>query len=61
MDIAKLSTSISMNKAQAGVDISMLKKIKDSMELQGEQLAQMNEAVPTAPPVNDGQALDIRI
>ncbi len=61
MDIAKLSTNLSTNKAQEGASISMLKKAKDMMEQQGAQLSEMLEAIPTAPAVNDGKSLDIRI
>lgn len=48
MDIAGLSTALSMSNLQSGWGMKMLDKTMDTANEQGAQLAQMIESVPTA-------------
>lgn len=48
MDIAGLSTAMSMSKVQTDWGMKMLSKTMDSANAQGSQLAQMIASVPTA-------------
>lgn len=48
MDIAGLSTAMSMSKVQTDWGMKMLSKAMDTANSQGSQLAQMIASVPTA-------------
>lgn len=48
MDIAGLSTAMSMSKAQTDWGMKMLAKAMDTADAQGSQIAQMIASVPTA-------------
>lgn len=48
MDIAGLSTAMSMSKVQTDWGMKMLDKTMDAANTQGSQLAQMIASVPTA-------------
>lgn len=48
MDIAGLSTALSMSNLQSGWGMKMLDKTMDTANEQGAQLAQMISSVPTA-------------
>lgn len=48
MDIAGLSTALSMSNLQSGWGMKMLDKTMDTANAQGEQLSQMIASVPTA-------------
>ncbi len=48
MDIAGLSTAMSMSKVQTDWGMKMLSKTMDAANTQGSQLAQMIASVPTA-------------
>lgn len=48
MDIAGLSTAMSMAKVQTDWGMKMLSKAMDTADSQGSQLAQMIASVPTA-------------
>lgn len=48
MDIAGLSTALSMSNLQSGWGMKMLDKTMDTANAQGMQLAQMISSVPTA-------------
>ena len=48
MDIAGLSTAMSMSKLQTDWGMKMLDKTMDTANAQGTQLAQMIASVPTA-------------
>lgn len=66
MDIAGLSTAMSMAKVQTDWGMKMLSKAMDTADTQGAQLAQMMASVPTAQmelSVNPhiGSQIDIRI
>lgn len=66
MDIAGLSTAMSMSKVQTDWGMKMLGKTMDAANTQGSQLAQMIASVPTAQmelSVNPGigSQFDIRV
>ncbi len=48
MDIADLSTALSMSNLQSGWGMKMLDKTMDTAKAQGAQLSQMIASVPTA-------------
>lgn len=66
MDIAGLSTAMSMSNLQTGWGMKMLDKAMDTAKVQGAQLSQMIASVPTAEmelSVNPyvGSQFDVRI
>lgn len=67
MDIAGLSTAMSMSKVQTDWGMKMLSKAMDTADLQGSQLAQMLASVPTAAQMelsvnpDIGSQFDVRI
>lgn len=59
MDIAQLSMDMSAYKADSAQGMLMLKKAKEQMQVQGENLVDMIESSTVQ--VNDGKSLDVHI
>lgn len=55
--IAAAATAMKASNVQAEASILMLKKVKDNMESNGDQMAQMIESAG----VNNGKSLDMHV